>query len=205
MRNAFFIIGLLLILISCAPSPQTALPQKTSNGLIQPTPTLIVATPTKEIKPFILSSPVLEAEQMIPSFYSCHGKDISIPLEWGDPPEGTQSFSLIMDDPDARAVAGYVWIHWVIFNIPPSTRTLTENMPTSNTLPDGSIQGKNSFGKIGYGGPCPPSGMHHYHFKLYALDIMLDAAPGATSGVITQKMKGHILAQTELITTYRKH
>ena len=204
-KHVIFVAGLVLLLIGCNPSPQISPAPKASDSVIQSTPTLVAATPTAEKKPFTLSSPILETDNMIPSIYSCHGKNISIPLEWGDPPEGTQSLALIMDDPDAKAVAGFVWIHWVIFNIPASARTLPENLPANNTLPDGSIQGKNSFGKIGYGGPCPPSGMHHYYFKLYALDLKLDAAPGATSGVIAQKMKGHILNQTELITTYRKH
>jgi Raf kinase inhibitor-like YbhB/YbcL family protein len=199
----FLVIMLVFQLFGCAPTSQ---PPTTSS---QPSLEAKKSEPTPSIKPvsqpFTLSSSVLEAENMIPTQNSCNGKDISLALAWGDPPAGTKSFTLIMDDPDAKAVAGFVWIHWVIFNIPPQTRTLAENLVKTNPLADGSIQGKNSFGKIGYGGPCPPSGLHHYVFKLFALDIMLNASPGATSGVIIQKMNGHILAQTELVTTYRKH
>ena len=205
------ILGIAITLWGCAPvavSP-SATPMPT-HALAVPPPTeepTLAATDTPEpvVQPFTLTSPVLEAENMIPTLYSCDGKDISLPLTWGDPPEGTKSFALIMEDPDARAVSGIVWIHWVLFNLPPQTRALPENSPKTNTLADGSIQGKNSFGKIGYGGPCPPSGKHHYVFKLYALDSLLNAPSGTTSGVLVQKMQGHILAQTELVTTYRRH
>ena len=201
----------LVLLAGCAsaneePSPTTKIPvptavEKTEAQSPTTAPTETVAAP----KPFELTSPVLEAKNMIPTKYSCNGEDISVPLAWGDPPEGTQSFALIMDDPDAKAVAGFVWIHWITFNIPPETRSLAEDLPTTDSLPDSSFQGKNSFGNIGYGGPCPPSGMHHYYFKLYALDKMLNLSPGTTSGKLTLQMDGHILAQTELVTTYRNH
>ena len=194
----------LALLAGCTPASEISVAAATDQTLIQSTTTV----PTNTIsvpKPFELTSSVLEANNMIPTKFSCHGEDISLPLAWGDPSEGTQSFALIMDDPDAKAVAGFVWIHWVIFNIPPETRSITEDLPTTGTLPDGSLQGKNSFGHLGYGGPCPPSGMHHYHFKLYALDTMLNLSTGATSGKLTLQMANHILAQTELVTTYRKH
>ena len=210
--SVFILLSLLFMLISgctsaTAQTSSVAQPNATSpvEKPSTPAPTAEPTIAASKIEPFTIRSPVLEAENMIPTKYSCKGKDISFPLTWGDPPEGTKSLALIMDDPDAKAVAGYVWIHWVIFNLPPQTRNLAEDLPKTGSLPDGSIQGKNSFGRIGYGGPCPPSGLHHYVFKLYALDTLLNAAPGATSGAITLKMNSHILAQTELVTTYRNH
>ena len=210
--SVFILLCFLFTLISGCTSAATqaspaaqpiATPPVEKPTTLSPDSTPTTAAPI--IEPFTVKGPVLEAENMIPTKYSCNGKDISLPLAWGEPPEGTKSFTLIMDDPDARAVAGFVWIHWVVFNLPPQTRNLPEDLPKTGTLPDGSIQGKNSFGRIGYGGPCPPSGLHHYVFKLYALDTLLNAAPGATSGAITLKMNGHILAQTELVTTFRNH
>jgi Raf kinase inhibitor-like YbhB/YbcL family protein len=201
--NIFVYVLLALLFIGCSPSsnPNTSPTQPSLESKGSETPKPLDATPI----PFTLSSPILETDNMVPTLFSCNGKDISLPLAWGEPPTGTKSFALIMDDPDAKAVAGFTWIHWVIFNLPAQARSLTENIARTNTLPDGSIQGKNSFGKIGYGGPCPSSGLHHYYFRLFALDILLDASPGTTSGVLMQKMKNHILAQVELITTYRKH
>jgi Raf kinase inhibitor-like YbhB/YbcL family protein len=210
--SAFILLCLFFTLISGCTSAatqtsSTTVPNATLSGVESTafSPTATSSTPMSKKEPFTLLCPVLEAENMIPTQYSCNGKDVSLPLAWGDPPEGTKSLVLIMDDPDAKAVAGYVWIHWVIFNLPPETRNLAEDIAKTGSLPDGGIQGKNSFGRIGYGGPCPPSGLHHYVFKLYALDTLLNAASGATSGAITLKMNGHILAQTELVTTYRKH
>jgi Raf kinase inhibitor-like YbhB/YbcL family protein len=212
-KTKSFILLLILVfhLFGCAPVSipsistlqQSALPPE--NKSTTSTPGITQTDSESVTTPFILTSPVLNVENMIPTQYSCNGKDISLPLDWGNPPEGTKSFTLIMDDPDAIAVAGYVWIHWVIFNLPPQTRNLPEDLPKTNTLANGSIQGKNSFDRIGYGGPCPPSGLHHYVFKLYALDTVINASPGATSGAISLKMNGHILAQTELVTTYRKY
>lgn len=211
LSAVFILLGLLIFLLfGCTPAPSqsselqvASSPQEVSSATTAPT--LIPTAADGLTKPFTLASPVLEADNMVPTTYSCNGKDISLPLAWGEPPQGTQSLALIMDDPDAKTVAGIIWIHWVIFNIPPQTRNLAENIPKIGTLPDGSLQGKNSFGRIGYGGPCPPSGLHHYFFKLYALDTILNASPGAASGAIIVKISGHILAQTELVTVYRKH
>src|SRR5438552_10676499 len=115
---------------------------------------------------FIISSPAFQAEGKIPSKYTCDGINISPPLEWKDPPAGTQSFALIHDDPDAPSGD---WVHWVVWNIPPAKSGLPENFPKDKELKDGTRQGMTDFGKIGYGGPCPPSGSHRYFFKLYAL------------------------------------
>ncbi len=137
----------------------------------------------------------------IPARYSCKGEDISPPLTWSDPPAGTQSFVLIMDDPDAPMGT---WVHWVIYNIPASARGLPENVPSDAQLPDGSVQGKNSWGRFGYGGPCPPSGTHRYFFKLYALDTTLDLPAGADKRTLESAMRGHILAQGELMGTFSR-
>jgi Raf kinase inhibitor-like YbhB/YbcL family protein len=154
-----------------------------------------------------LTSDAFEQEQPIPAKYTCIGeassslKDISPALAWGEPPEGTQSFALIMDDLDSP---GGVWVHWVIFNIPASARGLPESVPASDTLPNGSLSGNNSWGRTGYGGPCPPSGTHRYVFKLYALDEMLVISAGSDKGELEKAMVGHILAQGELMGTFTK-
>lgn len=204
-KTVTYSICILLSLLFFGCSPVTTPKISPIHPSMTPNESKTTKPPDATAIPFVLSSPILEPDNMIPTLYSCNGKDISLPLDWGEPPSGTKSFALIMDDPDAKTVAGFIWIHWVIFNLPSQARSLQENLPKINTLPDGSRQGKNSFGKIGYNGPCPPSGLHHYHFRLYALDSMLDASPGITSGALMQKMKDHILDQTELITTYRRH
>lgn len=148
---------------------------------------------------FSFSSPAFGHGQPIPAVYTCKGRDISPPLTWSDLPQGTKSLALIMDDPDAPMGT---WVHWVIYNIP-STRTgLEEAIPSEERLADGSLQGKNSWRRIGYGGPCPPSGTHRYYFRLYALDSMLSLAPGATKEQLLQAMQGHILAQAEWMGTF---
>jgi len=136
----------------------------------------------------------------IPEKYTCNGSDISPPLSWTEPPAGTKSLALIMDDLDAPAGT---WVHWVVYNLPASARELSEGIPTTETLADGAKQGTNDFRKIGYGGPCPPPGSaHRYFFKLYALDIELSLAPGATKKQLETAMAGHILTQAELIGRY---
>lgn len=148
---------------------------------------------------FSFSSPAFGHGQPIPAVYTCKGRDISPPLTWSDLPQGTKSLALIMDDPDAPMGT---WVHWVIYNIP-STRTgLEEAIPSEERLADGSLQGKNSWRRIGYGGPCPPSGTHRYYFRLYALDSMLSLAPGATKEQLLQAMQGHILAEAEWMGTF---
>jgi Raf kinase inhibitor-like YbhB/YbcL family protein len=134
--------------------------------------------------------------QSIPAKYTCTGKNISPALMWNDPPAGTQSFALIVDDPDAPVGT---WVHWVLFNIPANARSLQESADTSTM----SV-GKNSSGNMKYDGPCPPSGTHRYFFKLYALDSTLSLSPGATKEQLLDAMKGHILAQSELMGTFSK-
>jgi len=138
----------------------------------------------------------------IPVKYTCQGDDISPPLAWMNVPAGTKSLALIVDDTDAR-----LYTHWVIFNIPPGTRSLPAGIPRQDTLADGSLQGFNSAKTLGYAGPCPPVGAaHHYRFRLYALDIMINLPPGADKSELVEKMTGHIINEevAELIGTYQR-
>ena len=138
---------------------------------------------------------------LIPSKYTCDGADISPPLKWDAVPEATQSIALICDDPDAPMGT---WVHWVLYDLPPQTKELSENFPEDETLPDGTRQGVSDFGKTGYGGPCPPGGTHRYYFKIYALDKKLDIAPIADKGALLKAMKDHILAQGQLMGKYKR-
>ena len=148
-----------------------------------------------------LTSPAFDSNQLIPSQYTCDGEDISPPLHWDEPPEATRSFALICDDPDAP---GKTWVHWIVYNLPNSTRSLPENVsPTSSPLSE-SEQGTNDFKQVKYGGPCPPSGTHRYFFKLYALDSNLELESGATKAQVEAAMKGHILAMAQLMGRYSR-
>jgi Raf kinase inhibitor-like YbhB/YbcL family protein len=149
-----------------------------------------------------VSSSAFQEGSKIPAKYTCEGQDVSPALTWGEPPAGTQSFALIVDDPDAP---GGVFTHWVVFNLPADSRGLPEAVPAQAQLPDGSVQGKNDFGKLGYGGPCPPPGRpHRYQFTLYALDQSLDLKAGAAKKPVIDAMQGHILAQGRLTGTYQR-
>ncbi len=150
---------------------------------------------------FTLTSPAFTEQQGIPSVHTCDEKDLSPPLAWSEPPAETRSVALINDDPDAP---GKTWVHWVVYNVPSSVRGLPEAFPPDPERPDGTRQGITDFGRIGYGGPCPPSGTHRYVFKLYALDTVLSLAPGATKQQLEDAMQGHIVASTQLVGTYRR-
>jgi len=144
-----------------------------------------------------LTSLSFSAGGPIPKQYTCDGRDISPALDWNEPPAGTKSFAIIVDDPDAPAGT---WVHWVIYDLAPHIRKLPEGVPKDRELPDGARQGQNDFRKFGYNGPCPPRGStHRYFFKLYALDSKLGADGGSTKNEVERAMKGHVLAQTELI------
>ncbi len=151
--------------------------------------------------PLTVSSTAFSAGQPIPPLYSCRGENVSPPLAWSGAPASTKSFALILDDPDAPSGT---YVHWVMYNIPAASASLPEAVPGRAQLADGTLQGSNSSGGTGYTGPCPPSGTHHYHFKLYALDIMTSLSSGATKDQLLQAMQGHILAQGELIGTFSK-
>jgi Raf kinase inhibitor-like YbhB/YbcL family protein len=147
----------------------------------------------------VLSSRAFSHGEMIPKQYTCDGQELSPPLEWQGAPAGTKSFALIMDDPDAPKT---VFVHWVVYNIPASASSLPEGLPREPVLSDGIRQGENSAGRIGYFGPCPPSGVHRYSFRLYALDTVLNLDAGATKQELMRAMQGHILAQAELLGRY---
>lgn len=147
-----------------------------------------------------ISSAAFSAGEAIPRKFTCDGPDVSPQLKWNDPPANTQSIALIMDDPDAP---GGTWVHWVLYDLPSATKELPEGVPKQEELSSGARQGRNDFGKIGYGGPCPPPGKpHRYFFKLYALDAKLGLKAGATKADVERAMKGHVLAQAQLSGKY---
>jgi Raf kinase inhibitor-like YbhB/YbcL family protein len=151
---------------------------------------------------FELTSSTFKQNGAIPKENTCDGSDISVSLKWGDAPEGTKSFALIADDPDAPRGT---WVHWVLYDIPADTSQLIAGVGHQESLQNGAKQGKNDFGKVGYGGPCPPAGpAHHYHFKLYALDQTTGLRSKATKRQLLDAMKGHVLAEAELIGTYKR-
>ncbi len=148
-----------------------------------------------------ITSPAFEDGGLIPAKYTCDGADISPPLQWEGVPEGTGSIAVISDDPDAPMGT---WVHWVLFGLPSETRELAENIPPDRTLPNGAKQGTTDFGRVGYGGPCPPSGTHRYFFKIYALDTEIDLSAGASKSELLKAMEGHILGQGQLIGRYKR-
>ena len=136
----------------------------------------------------------------IPKIFTADGRDVSPSLNWDNPPSGTQAFALVCDDPDAPAGT---WVHWVIWNLPATARGLNEAVQHIKTLSDGSAQGKNDFGRIGYGGPSPPPGRpHRYFFRLYALKEKLSLTPGASRGELDRALQSKVLASTEFFGIY---
>jgi Raf kinase inhibitor-like YbhB/YbcL family protein len=148
-----------------------------------------------------LSSTAFQDGEMIPTKYTCNGANVSPPLEWSGVPQTAKSLALICDDPDAP---GKTWVHWVVFDLPASRTSLPENVPPQETIADGGKQGTTDFKKIGYGGPCPPSGTHRYFFKIQALDTDLNLNSRTTKDQLLQAMKGHVLAQGELMGRYKR-
>src|SRR5580692_7053415 len=142
---------------------------------------------------FQLSSSAFSSGGTIPKKHTCDGSDASPALNWNGAPAGTQSFALIADDPDAPAGT---WVHWVLYNAPGSAKEFSEGVKKEEQLSDGTLQGRNDFRKIGYGGPCPPPGKpHRYFFKLYALDIRPDLKSGLTKTDLLKVMEGHVIAE----------
>jgi len=138
----------------------------------------------------------------IPERFTCKGADVSPALTWTDPPAGTQSFAIIEDDPDAPSG---VFVHWLIYGLPAASRRLSEGISGNDQMPDGSRQGTNDFSRTGYSGPCPPPGKpHRYFIRLYALDVKLDLRPAATRRELDAAMRGHLLAQAELMGRFRR-
>jgi Raf kinase inhibitor-like YbhB/YbcL family protein len=149
-----------------------------------------------------LKSDAFAQGETIPAKYTCDDADVSPALSWSQPPEGTKEVVLICDDPDAPVGT---WDHWVVYGLPADTAGLPEGVPAANEIETGGLQGKNSWGNLGYGGPCPPKGpAHRYFFKLYAIDTKLDMKPGAAKKEVLNAIEGHILAQGELMGKYAR-
>lgn len=149
-----------------------------------------------EMSELKISSRAFSHMGMIPRKHTCDGEDVIPPLAFEGMPERTKSLALIMDDPDAPVG---LWVHWVLWNIPPEASGIEED-----AVPPGALQGKNSWGRNDYGGPCPPSGTHRYFFKLFALDSMIELAEGSTKEQLEKAMSGHILGKTEIVGIYRR-
>jgi Raf kinase inhibitor-like YbhB/YbcL family protein len=162
---------------------------RSDSGLSAPSATLI------------LSSTAFAPESLMPSKFTCDGENISPALKWNQPPIGTKSFALIMEDPDAL---GQTFTHWVLYDLPPDIRQLPEKVIPQPFLKEGGLQGKTSFGKYGYGGPCPPNGTHQYVFKLYALDQAIDLPPGTPQADLMKSIQNHILAEAKLTGKYAR-
>ena len=146
-----------------------------------------------------LTSSAFQDGKRIPIKYTCDGRDVSPPLNWTQVPTQTKTLVLILDDPDANG-----FTHWIIFNMPATLTGLQENIPRTVNLPNSPIsQGMNGFGTLGYNGPCPPSGTHHYVFRLYALDTTLTLPPGTKKQSVLASIEGHVLGQVDLIGLYR--
>jgi Raf kinase inhibitor-like YbhB/YbcL family protein len=153
-------------------------------------------------KAMTLRSAAFSDGAVVPVRFTCDGANVSPPLEWSAAPEGTRAFALVMDDPDAPH---RTWVHWTVYDIPAATRELPEHVPASDQAAPAVRQGRNDFGGIGYGGPCPPpGGAHRYYWRLFALDAPLKLASGATRGQLDRAMAGHVLARAELMGRYRR-
>jgi Raf kinase inhibitor-like YbhB/YbcL family protein len=159
----------------------------------------------EEESAMILRSEVFEDGGEIPTRYTCEGEDLSPPLAWEGVPEGTVGLALIVDDPDAPdpEAPRMVWVHWVLYNLPPDSTGLPEAV-AEDALPDGTLPGLNDWKRTGYGGPCPPIGRHRYFHKLYALDTVLPDLGRPTKAGLLEAMEGHVLAEVQLVGTYRK-
>jgi len=193
-RNAVFLLivgGIIMSPSGCTPKSNTE--KVGASGSTTATPDSSLA----------LTSSAFAHEASIPTKYTCEGEDLSPPLAWSGLPSGTKSLVLIVDDPDAPdpAAPKMTWVHWVLYDIPPTVSGLEEAVKQP---PSGAKDGINSWKKTGYGGPCPPIGRHRYFHKLYALDVTLSGLARPDKDAVVAAMEGHILGQTELIGTYQK-
>lgn len=148
-----------------------------------------------------ITSSAFDEGAMIPAKYTCDDIDISPPLKWSNIPQGTKTFAIICDDPDAPMGT---WVHWVLFNLPANINELSENIPPVEILPNGAKQGRNDSWKIGYSGPCPPGGTHRYYFKIYALAEELNVEAGITKSELLKAMEGKILSEGQLMGRYKR-
>jgi Raf kinase inhibitor-like YbhB/YbcL family protein len=188
-KRLFLLPLLFALLVGCTGTPQPAAPAAPANAVSQEGATMK------------LTSPAFSEGVLIPAQYTCAGDDSSPPLAWNDIPSGAKSLALIADDPDAPVGT---WVHWVVFNLPVTAGGLPEGIKDEKQLPGGSVQGTNSWRRTGYGGPCPPSGTHRYFFKLYALDTLLALGNNTTAKDLQAAMKGHILAETQLMGRFKR-
>jgi Raf kinase inhibitor-like YbhB/YbcL family protein len=180
-------LSVLLFLGGCAGRTQSVAPQLPANN---------AKNDKAQIK---LTSAAFKENEAIPRPYTCDGVNVSPPLEWSGVPKSAKTLALVCSDPDAPSGT---FVHWVFFNLPADNIGLVENMPVTENLKAGGFQGKNDFGKLGYGGPCPPSGTHHYIFRIYALDNELALKAGATNAELMNAIEGHIILQGQLTGTY---
>jgi hypothetical protein len=152
-----------------------------------------------------LTSPAFTQGGGIPARHTCEGADVSPALAWSNVPHNAKSLVLIVDDPDAPdpAAPRMTWVHWVLYNLPPSASGLPEGVGR-DALPKGTVEGLTDYKRTGWGGPCPPIGRHRYFFKLYALDVLLATTPRQTKAQVERAMAGHVVAQAELVGTYEK-
>lgn len=155
--------------------------------------------------PFTIGSPAFADQAAIPKRYTCEGEDVSPGLRWSGAPQGTKSFALIVDDPDAPdpRAPQRTWVHWVLYDIPADATALSDDQANQG-LPAGTREGLNDWKRTGYGGPCPPIGRHRYFHKLYALDTVLPDLRRPTKAQLLDAMKGHVLAEAQLVGTYQK-
>lgn len=151
---------------------------------------------------FALTTTAFSPGSEIPARFTCSGPNLSPALAWKGVPVGARTLALIVDDPDAPSGT---WTHWLVWNLPAQAGELPEGVPATEVLESGARQGTSDFGRVGYGGPCPPPGRpHRYFFKLYALDAALDLKPGATRGELEAAMAPHVLAKAEVMGTFRR-
>jgi Raf kinase inhibitor-like YbhB/YbcL family protein len=188
--KAIIIIATTAVLVlSCIRRPQSIAQQPNANE------------PKEDKMGIKLTSAAFKEGQAIPRAYTCDGANVAPPLEWSGVPASAKTLAIICDDPDAPSGT---WVHWVFYNLPANKIGLVENTPTKENLAGGGTQGTNSSEKIGYDGPCPPGGTHHYFFKLYALDGELSLKARATKAELLKAMEGHIVAQGQLMGTYER-
>ena len=180
---------LILLSMGCAGSRQPSPPPPNANR------------GDKDMSGMKLTSTAFKEGEPIPRAYTCDGPNVSPALEWSGVPKSAKTLAIICDDPDAPSGT---WVHWVLYNLPAENIGLVENTPATESLRAGGFQGKNDFEKLGYGGPCPPSGTHRYFFKTYALDVELPLKAGATKAELEKAMEGHIVGQAQLMGTYRR-
>lgn len=160
-----------------------------------------IDAPDMAKKTIQLTSPAFKPGGVLPRIYTCDGQNISPPLQWANVPKSIKSLAVVCQDPDAPQGT---WTHWLMVNIPPHITNLQENIPPQNTLPNGATQGLNDFGKIGYGGACPPSGTHRYIFRIYALDSKLNVPAGAAKAQVFAALRSHMVAEGELMSRYSR-